>query len=189
MCEHAISAIRARDDAPHIDSFLDEARAHAHISLAVPLWPEFFIWEDLKFEVVRDAVFGSYGRLINRGKHATYDLGVTRLLRGESANDLSATMVRQFVDVYEVDRPTTMPGCMSGQHKMPYQARINKLVQNAAKTKDMTDLTPHLYGLLGRKICAYCWADMYGGPARRVSGNPEDAAAVADDFNDLLFEG
>ena len=47
-------------------------------------------------------------------------------------------------------------------------------------------LTPHLYGLVSRQICAYCWADMFGGDARRVDPNYDGPVVSEDDFADLL---
>ena len=191
QCTHAIAALNHRMDAAHIAEFLESSVKGTHFKLMVPLWTNYFMWEDLAFEVVSDQAIGRYGRLLNRGKFATYDLGVTKLLRGESAMDIGRTMVQQFSDIMELDRPTNIPGCKSGVHKMPYQRRLNELSKVAGLNEDATlQLMPHLYGLVGREtpMCAFCWADAYGGDARRVSDNPEDQAKVAD-FSDLLFEG
>ena len=74
---------------------------------------------------------------------------------------------------------------------MNYQQKLNALSKTAELNEEaMEQLMPHLYGLVGREtpMCAFCWADAYGGDARRVSGNESEAAKVAN-FDDLLFEG
>lgn len=191
QCAHAISALDARGDVPHITEFLESASRGFRFKLFVPLWTGFFMWEDLQFEVVHDQVLGVYGRLIDRGKFATFDLGVEQLLRGESARDLGNTMMRQFADMMELDRPAALPGCRSGVHKMPYQRKLNQLSQaQPGDEHAVQQLMPHLYGLLGRStpMCAFCWADAYGGDARRVSGNATEEAKVSN-MDDLLFDG
>lgn len=186
QCEHAIGEIASRHDVEPLSSFIENMKVGSGIMLSVPLWTSFYMWEDLKFVIRHNDVLGSYGELVPRGKHATFDLGVTKLLRGEGADDLSRTMVQQFEDIMELDRPAKLPGCRSGQHSLNYQAEIERL----ASSRSTDRLMPHLYGLLGREkpICAFCWADSYGGDARRVSGNAQEASK-ADDFSDLLFQG
>lgn len=186
QCEHAISEIAGRKDAHPLSIFLEEVKIGTQLELKVPLWTSFYMWEDLMFVVKKNDVLGPYGELVDRGKRRTFDLGVGKLLRGESAEDLSRTMVQQFEDLMELEQPKKLPGCKSGSHKMFYQSQIEELI--AANRTDR--LMPHLYGLLGREtpMCAFCWADAYGGDARRVSG-VETEAAKADDFSDLLFQG
>jgi hypothetical protein len=190
QCDHALVEITERRDAPYIRHHITEEFQQGKIQLFVPMWPQFYIWEDLKFQIVRDPMIGLYGKLVDRGKNATYDLGVNRLIPGESAFDLSETMVRMFSDLIELEKPSVIPGCKSGNHKMQYQKIIDKYVARLDNNYDVPELMPHLYGLLGREtpMCAFCWADAYGGDARRVSANPQEAAK-ADDMSDLLFGG
>ncbi len=191
QCQHAITALQNRLDVPHLSDWLETAPKGTRFSLTVPMWPGYYMWEDLKFEIASSQVIGRYGKLLDRGKSVTFDLGITQLLRGESAMDLGNTMGQMFADLMELDRPTNLPGCKSGIHKMPYQRRLNDLSKVAGLDNDASlELLPHLYGLLRRDtpMCAFCWADAYGGDARRVSDNAQDQAKVAN-FDDLLFEG
>lgn len=191
QCDHATRAIQNREDVPHIERFLAEASTGDTLSLLVPMWPGYFMWEDLTFQVVPHPSMGAVGKLLDRGKFSTYDLGVYQVLPGESGHDLAATMIQQFIDIMELDRPTKLPGCRAPRHSMKYQSIIDDLARRSDSSQQAQDsLIPHLYGLLGRKapMCAFCWADAYGQDARRVSG-VESEASKADDFSDLLFQG
>jgi hypothetical protein len=187
QCEHAIAEIADRKDAHPLSIFIEEMKPNTGLTVMVPLWTSFYMWEELNFLIKNNSALGNYGSLQSRGKAATFDLGVTKLLRGESAEDLSRTMVQQFEDIMELDRPAKLPGCRSGNHSLKYQSTIESWARDSSSTMR---LMPHLYGLLGREtpICAFCWADSYGGDARRVSGIANEAAK-ADDFSDLLFQG
>jgi hypothetical protein len=188
QCEHALDAIKQRTDALYIAEFLDAASPGQKLKLLVPLWPTFYMWEDLEFVIAPMSALGNTGVLTDRGKHATFDLGVERLISGESAWDLGVTMTNQFSDIMELDRPSKLPGCKAPTHGMKYQQQIENLARRAREDELAAQrLMPHLYGLMGRRtpMCAFCWGDSYGGDARRVSSNPVDAAK-ADDFDDLL---
>ena len=107
QCKHALSAIQHRVDVQHLTDFLETTVKGQRFHLTVPMWPGFYMWEDLEFEVTSDQVIGRYAKLLDRGKNATFDLGINKLLRGESAMDLGNTMGQQFADLMELDRPRT----------------------------------------------------------------------------------
>lgn len=188
-CEHALSAIDTRDDVPHIAEMIeDDKSVGLGFSLSVPLWPNFYIWEDLKYKVQTDDTIGNYAILEPpaTGKHPEFHAGIKRVLPGEGARDVANVLLQQFEDLLELDWPSGQfaKGCRSRNHTMKYQQEIEK-VANAGSSGPMA---PHLYALRSRAMCAFCWADMYGSEARRVAGSNAAIAAadMTDDFEDLL---
>jgi hypothetical protein len=183
MCEHAIACIEQRLDADELSAWLENNAIPGHLlKLQIPLWPNFYMWVEVEFLIKQSDILGVYGEL--KKKVGPFSIGVSRLLPGESAKDIGATLIQQFIDIWELDPPKKLAGCKSGNHSIKYQTGLERLY----KSKDIERMMPHLYALASSKICAWCWADAYGGDARRVSADPAESAK-ADDFSDLIPEG
>lgn len=135
-CEHVQQFIGARMDVPDIQRAILGEAAPGVIYMTVPIFPMYSVWEYLYYEVSMLDHIGPCGVMpeLAYTKHQALH-SIRRLMPGESARDLGATLRQQFEDEVEDLRDhlshatvTKLAKCKSPGHSFRYQQVASKVV-------------------------------------------------------------
>lgn len=219
-CEHAIYFIAQREDVPYIQSAITGEKPESinawaedrpandtgDLHIVVPVFPAYCVWEQLYYEVYHKEPLGSYGELSPDFKKKKGTDGVRRIMPGESAADLGATLRTTFEDDIEFYRDKLIPvrggppswmKCRSRAHSVKYNTVAAKIaspdaVQGAIERNQDRELVyAMLYCYMRHQRCLFCYVNENFRDAVRV--NPELAGFMgqtdednSNDFGDLI---
>jgi hypothetical protein len=203
-CADVIELLSNRGDQEGLHAALTEGNSGI-IQIAVPIFPEFSVWEHLEYAVHLSAgPIGAYAMLEEPRPTGPY-IAVNRLMVGESAQDLGASLRQGFEDdleehVEKLVRPKNgnFPySCKSKSHSFRYNniaAKVtapnllHKVLVEGVGDRDLTYAM--LYCFIRHARCLFCYVNDENRNAVRVNpsmaGFFDNDSASDSSYDDLV---
>lgn len=155
-------------------------------TVALPIYPKFCIWERISYDGVNHELLGPMAEMTGRG-HVRHKI-VARLLPGEGAADLAASLREQYEAEIEDDiaslrsarravgRPVDLPRCSNSMHGIKYQRLLTEMTDPKLLADEWDAVSESVYALMWTyhyyQTCLFCW----------TKSTLPDAIRVAPDF-------
>jgi len=205
-CEDVIGFIEDRQD---VESLTEELKLRANgrtLTMSLPLYPQYCVWETVQYVGAHDKVFGSYAKLpLVDGDPALRP--IAQVMAGDSAFDLAMVLRENFEDEAQevlgrrqADLQTNprlgIPWqCKGRRHSVKYQNTVVQIlgadaIASAQETNDFLMQYAVLYALMRYNMCLFCWVNETKREA--VQANPVMSAMFPDvqtnppNFDDLV---
>lgn len=221
-CEHALDYITQRTDVVYLQSAITgeppdvtqwaserQVNDSGEICIVVPVYPEYCVWNQIYYEVKMLDGIGPVAELWSQDPGTVRKFsGVRRIMPGESAADLGATLRQEFEDDLDFEAaklleraprswPPARMKCRGSAHSMKYNTTAARIctpdsIRGAVEqNRDRILVYSMLYCYMRHKRCLFCYVNENFRDAVRV--NPELAGFLGQsdeneptDFDDLV---